>query len=650
MRISRVEIENFRSVEQADIQFDNLTALVGRNGAGKSTVLNALSAFYNLASQFTEFDYFDCDMRRQIRIRVTFSDLTNDEKAEFGSYVADEKLEVTKLISIGGSTYRGVRRQIAEFANIRQLAFRPAQVELRALIESAKCPGLQGVPRSQADLNDLLNAYESEHSELSQPTESDTQFLGPVNVGGGKLDKFTRFVRVLAVRDAIGEVERKGAILQLIDVLVLRSVNARPEVIALNEELERRFREIFSRENVTELDLIAADVTSLLQRYAPGTALELDFAEIQAPKVPAPQPLARMLEDKFKCPISHAGHGLQRALIFALLEQLARTEASMERAGESQKSSESTADAGTRPQQSSDLILAIEEPELFLHPPRGRFLAKTLKTLAEQHAGSRTQVCYTTHSPLFVGLDLFDQIRIARKATADGTNTRRTVFFSCSRETATRNLAKIVGGDDAEFTAESFRVHAAPVMTSVVNEGFFGDAAIVVEGVSDAAALTTLQELMGEKWDEKGIVVVPAIGKSNIDRPVIVFKGFGIPTYFVFDGDADASGAEKAQAVVLNHRLLRLAGVAAEDFPASQVQRGWAVFGNDLENELERADPEFFRDERTRIATEYGIKRANQTLKNPETTSLYVRQAHKNGKIPAILVELVKSISALVAI
>jgi hypothetical protein len=640
-------IENFRSIESADIEFDNLTALVGRNGAGKSTTLNALSVFYSLSEQFSEFDYFDCDTTRQITIRVTFRDLTAAEKLEFASYVVNDELSVSKQISIGGVTYRGTRRQIPEFTHIRALPFRQAQTELRALVAAQRYPELRGAPRSQVELVALLDDFEVRNPALTQLIESDTQFLGPTNVGGGKLDKFTRFVRVPAVRDATGETERKGAILQLIDVLVLRSVNARPEVIALNAELEQRFAEIFSRQNLTELDRIAAEVTNLLQRYAPGAALELDFAAIQAPKVPAPQPLARMLEDQFRCPITHAGHGLQRALIFALLERLACMETPVERRTETPPAAEIEVEE-EQAQPAPDLILAIEEPELYLHPPRSRFLAKTLAALAAHQEGSRTQVCYTTHSPHFVGLDRFDQIRLARKTGTAGTTTLRTVYSRLCLADAANSLARTVDGNAADFTAASFAAHAAPVMTILMNEGFFGDAIIVVEGISDAAAFTTLQELLNEGWDDKGIVVVPALGKPNIDRPVTVFRGFEIPTYFVFDGDSDAPAADRDRTARVNENLLRLADVPVQEFPPTQVHETWAAFETDLEDQLRAADPEFFVEERARLARTYGIKRIEQTLKNPQSMGAYIHLAFNQQKIPKVLADIVRAVSALV--
>jgi putative ATP-dependent endonuclease of OLD family len=647
MRICQVQIENYRSIESATIDFDSLTAIVGRNGAGKSTVLNALALFYSLSTQVTEHDYFNCDMQRQIRIRVTYDSLTRDELTEFSSYVTDGKLSVSKTITTGGSTYKGTRLQINEFASIRRQPFRVASSELKQLIESAKYPGLSGSPRSQEALNELLDTYETNNPSLRIPIESEGQFLGPTNVGGGKLDKYTKFVRIPAVRDASGELDRKGAILQLLDVLVLRSISARPEVRKLNEELEEKIREIYSKQNISELGKLAESITTLLRRYAPGAALELDFGAVAAPKVPAPQPIAALVEDDFRCPVSHTGHGLQRALIFALLEQLARTEAAIEsQSKESSKREEDSSGITTSETPAPSLILAIEEPELYLHPPRSRFLARTLLNLSQSN-GPSTQVCYTTHSPFYVGLDRFDQIRMARKSPADSASLKRTVYHSFSRGAAAASLQEI-SQEKREFSPDSFVVRASPVMTSAVNEGFFADAVVVVEGMSDAAALGALQDILGKQWDEKGIVVVPALGKANLDRPTLVFRGFGIPTYFVFDGDSDCKENEKVDTIRKNRHLLRLAGAAEMDFPETTIERSWAVFGKNLETELKSVDPDFFTRERTQLAQEFGYTESKNALKNPELTALYIQRAHKAGKLPESLRLLVEAVSRLV--
>lgn len=59
MIIRSVEVKNFRSIREAPLDCDNLTAIVGRNGAGKSSFLHAIDIFYDIAAPVTEEDFFD---------------------------------------------------------------------------------------------------------------------------------------------------------------------------------------------------------------------------------------------------------------------------------------------------------------------------------------------------------------------------------------------------------------------------------------------------------------------------------------------------------------------------------------------------------------------------------------------------------------
>ena len=96
------------------------------------------------------------------------------------------------------------------------------------------------------------------------------------------------------------------------------------------------------------------------------------------PKINLPSAIATLVEDNFKCPISYTGHGLQRALIFALLQQLSITD--MSPPTETREDMGDTEEEGgeSKLPHVPDLILAIEEPELYLHPARSRYLATVL--------------------------------------------------------------------------------------------------------------------------------------------------------------------------------------------------------------------------------------------------------------------------------
>ena len=123
MIIKSVEVKNFRSIQEACLDCDNLTAIVGRNGAGKSSFLYAIDTFYDIAAPITEEDFFDRNIGAPLEIRVTYGDLRDDERGEFQPYIRDDRLIITKRISSEDGRivqrYYAAALQIPQFAEIR---------------------------------------------------------------------------------------------------------------------------------------------------------------------------------------------------------------------------------------------------------------------------------------------------------------------------------------------------------------------------------------------------------------------------------------------------------------------------------------------------------------------------------------------------
>jgi putative ATP-dependent endonuclease of OLD family len=650
MIIKSVEVKNFRSIREACMDCNNITVIVGRNGAGKSSFLYAIETFYDIAAPITKEDFFDRDVGASIEIRVTYGDLRDDEKEEFQTYIRDNKLIVTKRISSENGRitqrYYAAALQIPQFAEIRAIPGKRERTSAwNELVDSGKLLDLGARVRTADEVERLMTEYEANHPELRKPIEQEAQFFGAKTFGGGKLDKFTKYVLVPAVHEASEEVSgRKGAIYQILDMIVLRKINARKDIQEFKSELEEKVKKLYSSENLTELPELGASISKTLEKFAPGSKLNLGWDELKPPDVPLPAAKATLVEDTFEGEISYKGHGLQRALIVTLLQHLA-TIVPVEPTSEGlvQEQTVGLELKGLESSRGPDLILAIEEPELYLHPSRCRYLANLLLQLAEGAEvglGARNQIIYTSHSPYFLDLHRFDQIRLVRKVPSPDSLAPQSVITRFSLSQAAERVAKICNADPADFTCDSFRAHAMPVMNTIVSEGFFADVVVVVEGLSEVGILWKLQEIMKKNWPELGIVVVPAGGKNNIDRPTVIFQGLSIPTYFIFDADSDliGKGRKEEDAKKRNHRYLRLAGVSIVDFPETQVHETWAAFKENPEGILkETLGNETFRSIQDEVACELGYDDPDRVSKNIEGAERLIELVYeKEYRIPTL--------------
>ena len=392
----------------------------------------------------------------------------------------------------------------------------------------------------------------------------------------------------------------------------------------------------------------------MLKQFAPGSELRLHWEEISLPEIKPPAAKVTLVEDSYEGDVEHKGHGLQRALIVTLLQELAITtginemDTATDDVADDQAHGTAT-DVIVDEQWSPDLIIAFEEPELYLHPSRCRYLADLLMKISEnplEGRGSSNQILYTTHSPYFVDLNRFDQLRVVRKGKGTTDEIPKTSVNSYSLEKAKKDLAVVNGTNPNDYTRESFKARASSVMNPVVSEGFFSDKVVVVEGMTEVCSLWKLQEILELGWIEKGIVIVPAGGKNNIDRPVIIFRGLKIPTYFIYDGDSQLKGRDRENARNRNQCYCRMAGIPTEDFPPTQVHGTWCNFSETIDGEIRAdLDGEVYAEIKRQVADELGYDDPDRACKNSEGASRLVELIYERGFTLPTLEHVVQSIT-----
>ena len=656
------------------MEIADLTVFVGRNGSGKSSTLHALNVFYNVRASVSEHDFFNGNMTIPVEITVEFGDLNLEEQEEFASYINDGNLIVTKKVSLENGKleqrYFAVRSQIPAIADIRRAkTITDKRKQWNQLVDDNKLPDIGPKSERGDDPDTHLDAYEQKHLELMDLIPEEVQFFGASNIGGGKLDKYTKFVYIPAVRDASDDsADKKGSLLfQLMDLIVMRRFRARKDVRALQSEFSDRLKTLYEPDKLIEFEELATGISQTLQVYVPNAKLALRVTEPTLPEIPNPATIAELIEDEYSGSIDRKGHGLQRALIFSLLQHLAVAQP-IEPDEESQNiedgevkleeadSSEVIDNTQAAPQTvGPDLIIAIEEPELYQHPLRARHLSNILLSMSQESTmgpGGRNQILYTTHSPYLVDLQRFDQLRIMRKYKQEPGEPPCTTVASYSLHSAAEKLAELTGKPREQFSADSFRARAYSVMTQSVNEGFFADAVVLVEGDTDVAALLVVANRLGNDWISKGIAIVPVGGKSKIDRAAVVFMGLQIPTYIIFDADNKHKGKKDKEdkTIALNRLLLRVCEAAEDDFPSAIASTKHACFEDDFETyctkTIGEADYERLRET---AAHAHGYDRPSEGIKNFDVVVDLVNAIYDTGHKLELVEQIVNSVNQMLA-
>ena len=642
-------MKNFRSILDESLPCDSLTALVGRNGSGKSSFLSALELFYDQSPRVTAEDFYSEDTSHDIEITVTFGDLSDEAKELFVRYIDNDTMTVVRVFSdpttTKSGTYHGMRLQNPDFVCVRNAGGnRAIGDKYREIRETEKYSSLPTI-RSAADALEAMDNWEEQNPTECSRLRDNGQFFGFTQVGQGYLGRHTKFIHVPAVRDAQDDVtENRGSpVTEIMDLVVRNALTNRKDVEAFQQRTQDQYKEIMDSTKIEEFDVLQSRLSNTLQSYVPDAGVILQWSDLAEISIPMPRALVKLHEDGYESTVDRTGHGLQRAFIVTMLQHLAA-------ARETEVASEDSAPAeDTNSEPSStvlpSLVLAIEEPELYQHPSRQRHIASVLLELSKgtiPGVAKQSQVVYTTHSPLFVGLDRFSQIRVLRKMPYGDGAPKITHLKKTDMDAVAHELQQANESQGTEFTAETLLPRLQALMTPWMNEGFFADLVVLVEGEDDRTAILGVAKSMHHDFDRLGVTVIPCFGKNNLDRPLTIFRQLGIPVYVVWDGDHNSSEAKPED----NRYLLRLLGRAEQDWP-SFVEDFGACFKVNLEKTLsDEIGSDLFERLLSKTKSDFGISKKAQALKNPVVIQHIVEEATLCGKTSTTLKGIVDNIIA----
>ena len=475
-------------------------------------------------------DFHHFNIKNEIKITVTFSDLSDEAKKELSDYVRQEKLIVTAIAKYD---------EVSEKAEVKQYGNRLGMEEFREFFEAdknkAKAAELKEIFKklkekypelnsasSKADMISALHDFEAANPDKCNLIPSEDQFYG-VSRGVNRLEPHIQWIFVPAIKDATEESEEsnKSALGQLLARTVRSKVSFDEKVRELRNNVREQYQKLLDAEQKT-LDDISVSLEKRLASWAhPNISASVQWKQDPDKSIKIEEPLAglKVGERGFEGELSRFGHGLQRSYMLALLQEL------------------STFDSENIP----TLVMGIEEPELFQHPPQARYLAETLFDLTNSNA----QIIICTHSPLFIPGDNFDKVRLVCEVGEPSETKIKSLDYS--------ELAKQLHDVGEKLvTEEGMVAKLYPSLNPVVNEMFFCKKLILVEGHEDIAYITSYLFLTGQmkEFRRYGVHIVPVEGKSKMIKPLAMAKLLNIPVMTIFDSDTN----KERESEVINHK------------------------------------------------------------------------------------------------
>jgi len=350
--LTQLQVKNFRSLEDVVVPLSALTAIVGPNGTGKTTILRAIQlvlgdAWPSLRSFRIPQDFTNFDTSRDLEITVSFGP----------PYIHRDTLSNEHVVTALRLTCKPYRKS-GKWGDVGDL-----HVNLEPLNEKGDVPTVA----------------------VSRPIKGQKPQFVPLRVGTELRDH----ARVLFIDHRRSLAQHlpsvRGSILGRLLQPARKEFKSQDDFRKAYEQA----MDLLRTEQVKQIEQTVAETTKRMlgflgRRLAESVEISFGFAD---PANPFNSLRLQYRESGLTVPGEELGLGIQSAMVVGIFEAFRQL------GGE----------FGT---------IVIEEPEMYLHPQAQRYFYRLLCEMADK---GQCQVIYSTHSPIFADVNRFEALRLVRK-------------------------------------------------------------------------------------------------------------------------------------------------------------------------------------------------------------------------------------------
>lgn len=513
MYLKRLYIKNFKSIKELDLDFTpGKNVIVGKNNSGKSNILRAInlvlgenSPTWSKSENITENDFHLGNIGEEIFIWCELGKNTEEQQFNF----EDIQDSAFAKVQIGAKdSKRDYEIQVPDFDEdvidkIFYFTTQEGEVELNDnsntyskqwIGRKPYCKG-QTLEKEFCGIDTCVFAFRAR--KVDQVIEKELAFLYKAKTSQWKIAINANQLRTAFLESAVIPSFRDPINQLRINQWSWYGKLLKCYIGNPTEELKEAFNKIEDISNsifenlTTQLDKSSVNVAF------PGTKVAFRFNHNSKPNIHKNTTV--YVDDGFNSELSEKGSGIQSAVIIGLFDFYVRNIA-----------------------HSGSSLLAIEEPELYLHPHGRRVIANRLNDFLND---DKNQVIITTHSTEFISTAHEKlNIIVVRK---DGGQTK----------------AKSVCFDDVKKKQILIKKQNA--------EMFFADAVILTEGydkyIVEATAKEIAEEgLLDENWlDNQNISVINCGGKGEFYKYAQILQAVNIPFLIIGDFDFFSDGLSK---------------------------------------------------------------------------------------------------------